>query len=70
MGYSLTIIAYCQTCNRSHRAKDNEHRRTFAIPERINNLKTDKAGSRHQRRGSVFLQRNGCGRRSKMSEIE
>lgn len=27
MGYSLAITAYCQTCNRSHRAKDNEHRR-------------------------------------------
>lgn len=26
MGYSLAITAYCQTCNRSHRAKDNEHR--------------------------------------------
>ena len=23
-GYSLAITAYCQTCNRSHRAKDNE----------------------------------------------
>ena len=29
MGYSLAITAYCQTCNRSHRAKDNEHRRTL-----------------------------------------
>ena len=28
MGYSLAITAYRQTCNRSHRAKDNEHRRT------------------------------------------
>lgn len=26
MGYSLAITAYRQTCNRSHRAKDNEHR--------------------------------------------
>ena len=37
MGYSLAITAYCQTCNRSHRAKDNEHRRTSRIPE--SNLK-------------------------------
>lgn len=29
MGYSRAITAYCQTCNRSHRAKDNEHRRTL-----------------------------------------
>ncbi len=29
MGYSLAITAYCQTCNRSHRAKDNERRRTL-----------------------------------------
>lgn len=29
MGYSLAITAYCQTCNRSHRAKDNEPRRTL-----------------------------------------
>lgn len=29
MGYSLAITAYCQTCNSSHRAKDNEHRRTL-----------------------------------------
>ena len=33
MGYSLAITAYCQTCNRSHRAKDNEHRRISRIPE-------------------------------------
>ena len=26
MGYSVAITAYCQTCNFSHRAKDNEHR--------------------------------------------
>ncbi len=26
MGYSLAITAYRQTCNRSHRAKDNEHK--------------------------------------------
>lgn len=31
MGYSLAITAYRQTCNRSHRAKDNEHRPTFVI---------------------------------------
>ena len=37
MGYSLAITAYCQTCNRSHRAKDNELRRTSRIPE--SNLK-------------------------------
>lgn len=29
MGYSRAITAYCQTCNSSHRAKDNEHRRTL-----------------------------------------
>ncbi len=29
MGYSLAITAYCQTCNSSHRAKGNEHRRTL-----------------------------------------
>lgn len=29
MGYSLAITAYRQTCNRSHRAKDNERRRTL-----------------------------------------
>ena len=29
MGYSLAITAYCQTCNRSHRAKDNEHKLTL-----------------------------------------
>lgn len=29
MGYSLAITEYRQTCNRSHRAKDNEHRRTL-----------------------------------------
>ena len=29
MGYSLAITAYRQTCNRSHRAKDKEHRRTL-----------------------------------------
>lgn len=29
MGYSLAITAYCQTCNFSHRAKDNEYRRTL-----------------------------------------
>ena len=32
MGYSLAITAYRQTCNRSHRAKDNEHRPTLKIP--------------------------------------
>ena len=32
MGYSLAITAYCQTCNRSHRAKDNEHRQTSKTP--------------------------------------
>ena len=26
MGYSVAITAYCQTCNFSHRAKDNERR--------------------------------------------
>ena len=31
MGYSLAITAYRQTCNRSHRAKDNEHRRISVI---------------------------------------
>ena len=30
MGHSLAITAYRQTCNLSHRAKENEHRRTFA----------------------------------------
>ncbi len=29
MGYSVAITAYCQTCNFSHRAKDNERRRTL-----------------------------------------
>ena len=31
MGYSLAITAYRQTCNRSHRAKDNEHRQTSKL---------------------------------------
>ena len=34
MGYSRAITAYCQTCNSSHRAKDNEHRRISRIPDK------------------------------------
>ena len=32
MGYSLAITAYRQTCNRSHRAKDNERRLISKTP--------------------------------------
>ena len=37
MGYSLAITAYCQTCNSSHRAKDNERKQTSRTPERKHN---------------------------------
>lgn len=43
MGYSLAITAYRQTCNRSHRAKDNEHRRISKIP--ANNSADQKKGT-------------------------
>lgn len=32
MGYSRAITAYCQTCNSSHRAKDNEHKLISKTP--------------------------------------
>lgn len=45
MGYSLAITAYCQTCNRSHRAKDNEHRLTSAHRVNKRNYKVYSNGA-------------------------
>ncbi|MGN0812324.1 MAG: hypothetical protein ACI4MQ_02295 [Candidatus Coproplasma sp.] len=55
MGYSLAITAYCQTCNLSLRAKENEHRRisrTLAV-SKIRLIRLSRVSARASRASSV-----------------